>query len=615
MKRVFIAFLLLSSDLACFTQIPDAELLLQQTNISVKNGKLIKTISYEIQINNRNGETLSQVSIPYSKLVEVSKIEACVKDMKGVIIKKLQKSDMTSRSSISDYSLYEDDFVREFTLKHNIYPYRICYSYEVQEDEFVYIDYWIPVINRKTPTLRAVLNIEVPKGYKIYSRSQFIDSSKVDSSSLLVKYTWITSYTKLIEPETSSPGISSLMPYVRIVPDNFNYEKPGSLRSWLNYGEWENDLLKNLSDLPQSEKSNILKQVAGVNNTKDKTKILYHYLQDQTRYINITIETGGLKPFPASYVSENKYGDCKALTNYFKAVLEVAGIKSYYTDVKAGEHIMEIDRSFPSQQFNHVFLCVPVQNDTLWIDCTSKMAFGYYGTFTQGRDVFIVKQGESHLSRTPGLSYNEVKESRKVLFHQNIQNQTIADFVNIYRGDRYEYYFSLSNSFNDADRLQYLRNNVIRNGFELIDFKLSVPSRDSAKIELSYSARSSKIYKEYGKDLIIEILPFQIARFEEPKKRKLPVQIDYPVFKTDSLQYEIPNEYKPPVKLPDESVNTEFGRYNIESFVNGNKVTVVKSFLLFSGKYPLEKYSGFYQFLAKVIDIESNNIIVTQKKY
>lgn len=615
LKRGLTILFFLGLALICFGQDQNAELILQETNITFRSGRIITSENFEIQINNREAERLTEISIPFSRLTKVTKIEGCIKDINGVVIRRLQKNEITEKSSISDYSLYEDDYVKQFTLKHNVYPYRIWYSYEEQKEEFLSIDHWLPVMDLKTPTRRAVLKVELPIDYILSYQSQLTDSFRIDTTKTSVIRTWTVSYKNLIEPETSSPNVTSLLPYVIIVPREFKYELPGSLSSWLTYGEWENDLLKGLSDLSQSDKYIIQNLIEGESETREKVKKLYHYLQDHTRYINITVKTGGLKPYPASYVAENKYGDCKALTNYLKSILEAAGIKSYYTDVKAGEHIVHINRTFPSQQFNHVILCVPVKNDTIWLDCTSKMAFGYLGTFTQARDVFIVKEGSSHLTRTPQLSPEQVKESRKAVFHQDIQNQTIANFTNTYRGEKYEYYFALLNSVNIADRQQIFRNNIVKNGFELIDFNLASPPRDSSKILLTYSARSNKVYKTYGKDLLIEILPFALPRFEDPKKRKLAVQLDYPVFKSDSLEYEIPPEYKITGKLTNESINSEFGIYKVESRVKDKRVNIVKSFLLFPGTYSLDKYPGFYEFLKKVSEIENNDVIVTNKKF
>jgi hypothetical protein len=598
-----------------FAQDYNAQIVLQETDIYIKNGKLIHDIKYEIKINNRDGEKLTKISIPYSKLIKVSKIEACIKDNSGNIIKELEKSEIKVKSAISDYSLYEDDYVKEFTLKHNSYPYSICYSYEVQQHEYLSIDYWLPVIDWNTPTLKAVLNVEVPKGFIISYRSQFTDSFDIDSTDLIIKYRWSASYKNLIEPETSSPNLSTFLPYVKIVPGDFIYDSPGSFVSWYKYGQWNNHLLKGLSDLPEIEKNKILDIIIGVKDTVERIRRLYYYLQDRTRYIDITIETGGLKPYPASYVAENKYGDCKALSNYFKSVLEVAGIKSFYTKVNAGAQITEIDKSFPSQQFNHIILCVPVANDSIWLDCTSDMPFGYLGTFSQSRDAFIIDEDRSHFTRTPALSYDDVLEIRKVTFRQNIQNQTIGIFSNTYRGEKYETYFYLSNSVSETDRSRIFRNNIVKGGYELIDFHLLTPLRDSAKISLTYTARSNKIYNFYGNDLIIHVLPFQIPRFEDPLKRKLPVQVNYPICSSDSLEYEIPIDYRVTGKLTNESVDTDFGSYRIETVLSSNKVSVVKSFRLRPGKYSLDKYPGFYAFLARVIDLENNNKIITSKKF
>ena len=57
-------------------QNPDAELVFQETDISVVNGTMHKSLYYEIKINNRAGEKFTKVEIPYSRLNKVSKIEA-----------------------------------------------------------------------------------------------------------------------------------------------------------------------------------------------------------------------------------------------------------------------------------------------------------------------------------------------------------------------------------------------------------------------------------------------------------------------------------------------------------------------------------------------------------
>lgn len=207
LRLLFFALFLTFPWISALTENNDAELVHQETDILIKSSKLYKTLTYELKIYNRAGEKFTKVSIPYSKLIKISKLEAIVKDYSGTIIKKLQKGDITDRSAFSDNSLYEDNFVKEFTLKHNSYPYSIVYSYQIQEDEFLWIDYWMPIIDSKVPTLNAKLNLEVPVNYKVLFKSQFTDSFRADTTDLLIKYSWGTSYKNIIEPEFFSPPV------------------------------------------------------------------------------------------------------------------------------------------------------------------------------------------------------------------------------------------------------------------------------------------------------------------------------------------------------------------------------------------------------------------------
>ena len=112
-------------------------------------------------------------------------------------------------------------------------------------------------MNEKTPTLKAVLNIETSKEYEISYKSQFIDYFKIDTIENKIKYTWNTSYENLIDPELYAPPFFNFLPYVSVVPKKFNFDIKGSLNSWLSFGNWQANLMKDLSDLPENEKLKI----------------------------------------------------------------------------------------------------------------------------------------------------------------------------------------------------------------------------------------------------------------------------------------------------------------------------------------------------------------------
>lgn len=89
----------------------------------------------------------------------------------------------------------------------------------------------------------------------------------------------------------------------------------GDLSTWESYVNWECDLIDGLDQLQENEVQVIKSKVQGIIDTIEMVKTLFHYLQDNFRYVSVNIETGGLKPYPASYVALNKFGDCKGLAN------------------------------------------------------------------------------------------------------------------------------------------------------------------------------------------------------------------------------------------------------------------------------------------------------------
>ncbi len=52
-------------------------------------------------------------------------------------------------------------------------------------------------------------------------------------------------------------------------------------------------------------------------------------------------------------VRKKGYGDCKALTNYMRTLLQAAGIKSYYCRIKDDWFNQKYDEDFPKMFGNH----------------------------------------------------------------------------------------------------------------------------------------------------------------------------------------------------------------------------------------------------------------------
>lgn len=612
-KFLLLPFLLISFH-QCFSQQYDAELINQQTIIEAAEGKLVQTNFFVIQINNRNGDKYAEISIPFNKMNKVSNIEASISDSYGKEIKKLKKSDIVETSETSSMSLYTDSYVKEFSLRNNTYPYTLKYSYRIECSQFFYITHWCPVIDNDIPTKEATLKLSTSSGYKVNYISNLVDPPKVESNSGQTYYLWQTSYKNILKPESHSPPLQHFIPYVEIVPVNFSYGISGSHESWKSYGNWNYNLLNGLDDMPLTEKFKIHELTDSIKDQKEKIRMLFHYLQDATRYINVSIKTGGLIPYPASYVATNKYGDCKALSNYFKSSLSVIDIKAYYTTINADEVIEVINPDFPSQQFNHVILFIPLNQDTLWVDCTSDLAFGYLGTFTQNRLALVLDNAANNLIKTPALSISNVLESRNIKVAINLDKTIQAVFTNSYRGKKYEFLSYIMAEISESQRSQYIRDHIIESGMQLDSYSISTSERDTPEIKLKYTSSSDQIVKGYGTETLVKIIPLDFEYLEEPKKRKLPVQINYPVNRVDSTEYTIPGYYNITAIPQSTSISSKYGEYHADFLVKDHTVMAIKHLIINSGSYPLTEYQKFYNFLLSLSESENSFYITLTNK-
>lgn len=614
LKRVWFVLLIALKSSIALSQPYNAELLLQKTEITLTGNTLIKKIKVEIKVNNRAGEKYTKVEIPYSKTNSIKKLEAYIAETNGKIVKRLKRKDVVDRNAYSYITFFDDNYVKEFTLRHNIYPYSLVYSYEEQYDEFFYVDFWQPVLSPSIPTVNAKLKIDVPMDYKISAKEHLIEKYRNNTVGERNIYNWTTNYKELVEPEIYAPLLNEFLPHVAVVPESVKYGVNGDFSTWKSYGNWQAKLNEGLDVLTEVEKKKINSLVEGIGDTKTKIKALYSYLQKSTRYINVSIGVGGLQPYPASYVCEKKYGDCKALTNYFKAVLKYIGVKAYYTKIYAGDKIIPIDKDFVSQQFNHVILFVPLENDTLWLDCTSDDVFGYIGTFNQGRSAFVIEKDKSRYVTTPALKKNDVLESRKVKVKCIDDEEVGTQFYITYKGRKYEELQWVKKSISTNEREQFIREQYIDKDFQLDKYTLEKLHDDSTAINLKYGAKSNLVYKKYGDDLLIKLLPMAVPEFSKPEYRRLPVKIDYPLYCVDSIFYELPVGYLSENIFEKDTLLTKYGEYYFDIKQESGILKVSKSFYLKKGYYLLQEYEEFYDFIQTIRKKENRTLILTRKE-
>ncbi|NOZ46343.1 MAG: DUF3857 domain-containing protein, partial [Chlorobi bacterium] len=338
-------------------------------------------VHYAITILNKNGINSSKFIQFSNKFRKIHNISCIIYNEFGNEIKRIKQSEIKDYSAINNATLFDDTRVKYINPKTLTFPFTVEYEYKIDYKGFLNFPQWKIYDDYNISTERTLYKAIIPKNYQLRIKNVNIDlPPKITYHNKYIEYLWDTLFVPSINEEPFNPYEMESLPHIVLAPEYFKIAGfEGNMNSWNNFGKWVNKLLEKENSLPLSTIEQLKEIISESNSTTDKIRLIYNYMQNKTRYVSIQIGIGGWKPYDANTVDRLCYGDCKALTNYTKFLLDAIGIKSYYTLVAAGKKAPEINKNFPSNIFNHVILCIPFENqDTVWLECTNQnIPFGY----------------------------------------------------------------------------------------------------------------------------------------------------------------------------------------------------------------------------------------------
>jgi hypothetical protein len=339
-------------------------------------------------------------------------------------------------------------------------------------------------------------------------------------------------------------------------------------------------------------------------------------MQNKTRYISVQVGIGGWEPITANQVDKVGYGDCKGLTNYTKALLDVVGVTSHYTVVYADEK-RNLDTNFASIQGNHVILNIPNNEKDIWLECTSQtMPFGFLGDFTDDRDVLVVTPEGGFIKRT--ASYKDEKNLQTISgkIELTAEGDVKAILKRVSKGIQYD-----DKSYFET----YTDEELIKN------YKSRVWSYNNNLEVSSHTLKNDKENVVFTEDLEIAIKNFASINETEylfrvnifnkesyiPKryrKRKLPLKISVGYKDVDEYVIKIPATHKLEYMPEGKELSTKFGTYKI-SFkkIDETSFSYKKEIIIKEGVYPKEDYKKYRSFRRSIAKSENLRIALIKK--
>lgn len=625
---LFIPTALFSQDISyAVSEIPSE--LKENANAVVRlNQKQIKIVSRKsmviatksvITVLNEKGLRHMDASEYFDKSTKIKSIEAIILNESGQEIKKIKRKDF-KESSISEGSIITDNKLLYLDYTPITYPFTLVYQSEVETSNTAFIPAWYPISGVYLSVEKSVLSMsylpELGFKYKAFNFEGYSNISKQEGSNEII---FTANNIQPIKYEDYSPSYRSFMPHVLFGLTSFNLEGvEGTASDWKSFGTWMYSSLLKDTDEVSVETQNKIKVLVG--NEKDPlkiTKMVYKYVQDKTRYISIQLGIGGWKPMLAKDVDRLGYGDCKALSNYTRALLNTVGVPSYYTVIYGDTQRRDLHEDFVSMQGNHVILAVPIENKMYWLECTSQVTpFGFQGDFTDNRNALIVKPDGGEILKTH--EYLADESSKRSIGNYSVNEQgAISGMITIKsKGIRYdEKYLNENKSVEDLDKYykDYFRhiNNLKVKKISLHNDKDNVEFSEELMVEATEYAKSNA-----GK-LMFALNAYnpKTGMPQRYRTRNNPFEVERGSYDYDEVLINLPLGFTVEAKPDNLEVKDVFGYYKAEYvLVNDNQILYKRTLKANAGYYDKKEYENFRKFNEQIAKNDNAKIVLIKNQ-
>ncbi|WP_116105330.1 DUF3857 domain-containing protein [Lewinella sp. IMCC34191] len=556
----------------------------------------------------------------YNDDSKITTFEMTVFDAAGNETYRARKKDLSDQRYDDDISFLQDMWIKSVKAPCDGYPCTIVTEVEKEVKDFAAVTsfpHWIPV-GREQSLLSGRLRVNVPVDNELLFEGKHVADPTVTDDGKVRTYAWELTNIPAQPEEALAPSYSETLPYVRTELADFEMEGyAGSYRSWQSFGAFMNQLLEGRAELPPILTAAVHEAVDGVTDEAEKIDRLYRLLQERCRYVSIQLGIGGWQPFSAAYVEENRFGDCKALSNFMGAMLKEVGIASYPVLIMWDEKpYYSVHSGFASSAFNHMVLYIPSQD--MYLECTSKYApTGYLGEGKQDRNVLWVTPEGGQLVRTPALKPGENGHLRTTSLtfteHNNLDFSMAATYygaaqetfrqLGAYRGDR-------------QDQLDWLHHNDFLPDVTGSNYEFAV-STEKPEVSLAYQTVLRDKVASMGSRKFVTLNPFPISWIpEQTTSRSLPIDYSKCRFYVDTVRLTLPPEMEIESGLMSEPLvySQTVGEYRADMHLEDNEVVWTRTLKLQPARLEPEAYAEFRQFFVDVAKAENLRLVLRERR-
>ena len=556
------------------------------------------------------------IVVHYDPSNKLGRIKGRIYDANGNLVREVHKKEIKDESAISGFSIYEDDRVRYIQVDHSEYPYTVEFEYEKSYRDLLYYPGW-QVYEFGAAIQHATFKVSLPIDLKLHYKNFNLDLlPEIKKNDDAHNYFWKIENIKAVKKEPYCPAASELLPAIKVSPGLFEAENyTGSMSSWSDFGLFMNKLMAGRDELSQGMKNTVHELINNAKNDREKINNLYRYMQENMRYVSVQIgRVGGWQPFSAKYVEENKYGDCKALSNFMKAMLKEAGIVSYPVLIQNGKKPFKITEDFTTPAFNHVILNVPSEN--YWLECTSTYnPPNYIGISNADRNVLLLTEAGGKIARTPTMHSSDNSENNSTVIQLTADGQATVSFSSNRKGNRQDWYRYAKNYYSEEDLKKEITEIIPLSSFTLNEFSINV-SDDMPAAQLEYKATVPRYASKAGRRLFVPLNAVNPFSTIPPAndERLHPILMENSYSEKDSIVFHIPVGFKiESMPAEENTLETDFGKYSLRISQDQYVLTVVRKLEVRAARIPAADYNIWRDFFKEVDKLDDGKLVLVDK--
>jgi hypothetical protein len=588
----------------------------EETRITINNQKSASiSKKYVVTILNSAGDEKAAFNESYDDFRSLESIEGKLFDADGRKIGSLKKADLIDQAILSGENMADDYRAKYFDFHCKNYPYTVEYDYTVKLNGIFSFPGWLPVADEKFSVQNSLFSVSCPADYtihyKILNPGNYIH---FDSTTENNTHQWSVTNVPAFVSQPYEPEWNKITPAVYLAPADFEIQGyKGNMASWKSFGDFIYGLNQNRDILPDNLKKEVHFLIDSVSDVRKKIEVLYDFLQHNTRYVSVQLGIGGWQTFDAAHVASTGYGDCKALSNYMHSLLKEANIKSYCALIKGGYDADSLLQDFPSNQFNHVIVCVPLQKDTVWLECTSQdCPAGYLGRFTSNRYALLFDENGGKIVHTPKYTLTDNLQCRKLTASIDSTGYMSATVYTDYKCEQMDELQGKVNNYSKEEMMEYLKHKY--DGiltYDVTQFNYKEHKSSLPDLEENLELTSVNYASITGRRMFIapDVLNQSQHKLDVFEERTADIVLPITYKDIDSVELIIPDGYTAESIPTDIKIDTKFGKYYSAVRVQDNKLIYYRMVERYDGTFPASDFKELSDFFEKIYRADREKVV------